>query len=237
VGLAMTVAVGSVSVDALLLVAAGVAVGATVGALVAFLSHLLIADPEDIAVGQPGADENKPAQVALPLARRNALRSLAIVLPITFWFLLSPASISNMAVMIKVATMGQEAANQKAGDAAKSLLMSTFIGGVAAIAGWHLLSIWPSLALYTLFVAAVGLVFGAKIFAGRGLQEHGATWSYAFLTMIVILAPAVLDSDFGSSAAASFYSRLMMFVWAALYGIDAIYVFEAFWPKPKAEIE
>ena len=127
--------------------------------------------------------------------------------------------------------MGQEAANQKAGNAAKSLILSTLFGGVAAVIGWHVLSIWPSLTMYTLLIALAGLVFGLRIFAGRGLQADGDTWSYGFLTMIVVLAPAVLDGDFGSSADARFYDRLLMFVWATLYGVGAIYVFEAFWPR------
>jgi len=93
------------------------------------------------------------------------------------------------------------------------------------------LSIWPSLTVYTLLIALAGLVFGSRIFSGRGLQTDGDTWSYGFLTMIVVLAPAVLDGDFGSSADARFYDRLLMFVWATLYGVGAIYVFEAFWPR------
>ena len=180
---------------------------------------------------QAAAEAHKPAPIPLAVARRNAMRSLSIVLPITLWFLVSAASASNMAVMIKVAAMGQEAANQKAGDAAKSLIMSTLIGGAAAVIGWNVLSIWPSLSLYTLLIALAGLVFGPRIFSGRGLQADGATWSYGFLTMIVVLAPAVLDGDFGSSADARFYDRLLMFVWATLYGVGAIYIFEAFWPK------
>jgi hypothetical protein len=236
IGLALTVAVGSVSVDALLAVAGGLTVGAIVGALVAFLSHLLIADPvETPTEKQAAAEANKPAPIPLAVARRNAMRSLSIVLPITLWFLVSAASASNMAVMIKVAAMGQEAANQKAGDAAKSLIMSTLIGGAAAVIGWNVLSIWPSLGLYTLLIALAGLVFGPRIFSGRGLQADGATWSYAFLTMIVVLAPAVLDGDFGSSADARFYDRLLMFVWATLYGVGAIYVFEAFWPQKRSQ--
>jgi len=236
IGLALTVAVGSVSVDALLAVAGGLTVGAIVGALVAFLSHLLIADPvETPTEKQAAAEANKPAPIPLAVARRNAMRSLSIVLPITLWFLVSAASASNMAVMIKVAAMGQEAANQKAGDAAKSLIMSTVIGGAAAVIGWNVLSIWPSLSLYTLLIALAGLVFGPRIFSGRGLQADGATWSYGFLTMIVVLAPAVLDGDFGSSADARFYDRLLMFVWATLYGVGAIYVFEAFWPLKRSQ--
>ena len=229
IGLAMTVAVGSVSVDALLAVASGLTLGAVVGAVIAFLSHALIPDP--LFEDQAKAKENTPATIPLAVARRNAMRALAIVLPIILWFLVSVASASNMAVMIKVAAMGQEAANQKAGDAAKSLLMSTLIGGIGATVAWNVLRIWPSLTLYTLLIALAGLLFGPRIFAGRGLQPNGPTWSYAFLTMIVVLAPAVLDGDFGSSADARFYDRLLMFVWATLYGVGAIYLFEAFWPQ------
>jgi hypothetical protein len=209
IGLAMTVAVGSVSVDALII-------------------------PDPPLDNTAAAQGDTPATIPLAIARRNAMRALTIVLPITLWFLVSVASASNMAVMIKVAAMGQEAANQKAGDAAKSLIMSTLIGGIGATVAWNVLRIWPSLTLYTLLIAFAGLIFGPRIFAGRGLQPNGPTWSYAFLTMIVVLAPAVLDGDFGSSADVRFYDRLLMFVWATLYGVGAIYLFEAFWPQRKS---
>jgi len=229
IGLALTVAVGSVSVDALLAVAGGLMAGAVVGAFIAFLSHVILPDPP---VDSPvAAQGDAPATISLAVARRNAMRALAIVWPITLWFLVSAASASNMAVMIKVASMGQEAANQKARDAAKSLIMSTLIGGIGAVVAWNVLRIWPSLTLYTLLIALAGLVFGPRIFAGRGLQPNGATWSYAFLTMIIVLAPAVLDGDFGSSADVRFYDRLLMFVWATLYGVAAIFLFEVFWPQ------
>ena len=229
IGLAMTVAVGSVSVDALVAVAAGLTIGAVVGVFVAFLSHALLPDPP--LENQGESKKDAPTAIPLAIARRNAMRALAIVLPITLWFLVSVASASNMAVMIKVAAMGQEAANQKARDAAKSLIMSTLIGGIGAVIAWNVLRIWPSLTLYTLLIALAGLLFGPRIFAGRGLQPNGPTWSYAFLTLIVVLAPAVLDGDFGSSADARFYDRLWMFVWATLYGVGAIYLFEVFWPQ------
>jgi len=54
-------------------------------------------------------------------------------------------------------------------------------------------------------------------------------WSYAYLTMIVVLAPAVLDSQSGSAAGATFYSRLLLFVVIAVYGSIAVAVFDAFW--------
>ncbi|MCO4812183.1 MAG: DUF2955 domain-containing protein [Gammaproteobacteria bacterium] len=235
VGLALTVAVGTVSVDALLAVAQGLMFGAAVGTSVAVLSHVLIRDPAP----DPSAELQRAAQpedamtIDNATAAHNALRSLAIVAPIILWFLLSGNSAANMAVMIKVAGMGQEVSKKNTRDAAKSLIISTFAGGVAAVIAWQVLSIWPSLTLYVLLIGLAGLIFGQRIFEGGGLRHDAATWSYAFLTLIVVLAPAVLDTNSGSSADARFYDRLLMFVWATLYGVGAVYVFDAFWPRNK----
>jgi hypothetical protein len=128
--------------------------------------------------------------------------------------------------------MGQEVSQQSTRAAAKSLIFSTLAGGLAAMLAWQALSIWPSLTMYALLVALAGLYFGRRIFEGQGLHKHAATWTYAFLTMIVVLAPAVLDSDFGSAAGARFYDRLFMFGWATLYAVVAVYVFDAFWRRP-----
>jgi hypothetical protein len=155
-----------------------------------------------------------------------------VVLPVTIFFLLSPASATNVGAMIKIASMGQEASGARAGTAAKSLLTSTVAGGLAAIGAWELLSVWPSLMLYTLLVAAASLWFAGRMFKGAGPAPDGGTWMYGLLTMIVILAPAVLDTQVGSNAGASFYDRLLMFVAASVYGVGAVFVFDAFWPLP-----
>ena len=235
VGLALTVAVGTVSVDALLAVAQGLMIGAAVGTSVAVLSHVFIRDPapDPSAELQSAAQPEDAVTIDNATAAHNALRSLAIVAPIILWFLLSGNSAANMAVMIKVAGMGQEVSKKNTGDAAKSLIISTLAGGVAAVIAWQVLSIWPSLTLYVLLIGLAGLIFGQRIFEGGGLRHDAATWSYAFLTLIVVLAPAVLDTNTGSSADARFYDRLLMFVWATLYGVGAVYVFDAFWPRNK----
>jgi len=234
-GLALTVAVGTVSVDALLGVSSGLVFGAFVGAAIALVSHLLIPDAQVASLSGAPADDSSesPQRRDLAQARHSAMRSLAVVFPILLWFLLSGASAANAAVMIKVSAMGQEVSQQSTRDAAKSLVFSTVTGGLAAILAWQVLSIWPSLTIYTLIVALAGMFFGKRIFEGRGLHADAATWTYAFLTMIVVLAPAVLDSNFGSAAGARFYDRLFMFGWATLYAVAAVYVFDAFWARPK----
>ena len=88
----------------------------------------------------------------------------------------------------------------------------------------------PALSIYALLVTLAGLLFGRRIFQGKGLHAEAGTWSYAYLTMIVILAPAVMDTASGSSADMAFWSRLLMFALATLYGVAAVYVVDAFRP-------
>jgi hypothetical protein len=111
------------------------------------------------------------------------------------------------------------------------------IGGIGAIIMWQLLSIWPSLIFYTLLIALGGLIMGRKIFSGLAMHPQAGTWSYAFLTMIVLIAPAVLDGPGGASASVSFYSRLGMMFAATLYSVVAVRVYDAFRPLQQQGID
>jgi len=227
IGLALATAVGSVSLDALLAVIQGVVLGAAVGVAFVWLAHLLLPDPDYASASMP----TPPAASAdLDEARRSAFRSLAIILPIALWFLLSSQSAAFAPVMIKVAAMAQQATNEATRKAARSLINSTILGGVGAIIAWNLLRIHPSLTLYTLLVALAALQFGRRTFEGNGLHPDAETWSYGFLTMVVILAPAVLDSAMGASADVKFHERLIMFAGATAYAVVAVYVFDALEP-------
>jgi hypothetical protein len=130
--------------------------------------------------------------------------------------------------------MGQQAANDATKTAGKSLILSTIIGGAGAIIGWQVLSTAPILPVYVLFVALAGLICGVRIFQGPAMHPQAATWSYAYLTMLVILAPAVLDSSGGGSAGVKFSDRLIMFGGTTLYAVIAVYVVDAFRPTTNA---
>jgi hypothetical protein len=179
----------------------------------------------------------KPATTAAALekpstqaALRLALRAWLVVLPIAIVFLFSSASTSYVIVMIKVATMGQQSGSSDAKDMGRSLIASTLWGGIGAIVMWHLLSAWPSLGFYALLMAIAALLYGRRIFMGAGMHPNASMWSYAFLTMVVLIAPAVLDSTSGAAAGAAFWSRLVLIGFTAFYGSLAIIVFDAFWP-------
>jgi uncharacterized membrane protein YsdA (DUF1294 family) len=235
IGIALTTAIGTVSVDAVLLVIRGVVFGAIAGVSFVWIAHACI--PDSLAESGPARPAAKPPAAPAPdlfEARWNAFRSLAIVFPIAIWFLLSSASAAYVPVMIKVASMGQQASNDATRVAGRSLIMSTLIGGIGAIIGWQILRITPTLSLYTLLITLGALVVGPRIFKDKGMHPDAATWSYGFLTMIVILAPAVMDSAGGAAAGAKFLDRIIMFVLTTVYAVLAVYVFDAFRPKAKA---
>jgi len=175
----------------------------------------------------------KPPQPERPppaVAGRNALRALAVTLPMALLFLFMSGSPSYTVVMIKVATMGQQATADHSKAMATSLISSTLWGGLAALIAWQVLSIWPSLLMYTLLVGLAGLVFGRWIFKGPAIHPRLQMAQYAYLTMIVILAPAVLDGITSSGAGAAFWSRGLLIMLTAIYGTVAVRVFDAFWP-------
>lgn len=235
VGLALVTSIGTVSTDAVLAVTGGLSTCAVFGILFVWVAHAVL--PDSLARPEPAVAAGGPPPAATPdlaAARRSAWRSLIIVMPVIMWFLLSSASASYAAFMIKVASMGQQASVDQSRQVGKSLLISTVIGGIAAIIAWQALSIWPSLVMYVLLIGLGGLIMGPRIFAGSSMRPAGATWSYGYLTMIVVLAPAVLDSQTGAAAGDAFWSRLGMFIWATIYGTGAVFVFDALWRRDSA---
>ena len=229
IGLTLVVTIGSVSPDLMITLVKSLGICAVAGLAFVWLAHLLLPDPPPDP-SHPVLKPPQPPQRGPAEARRLALRSLFVVFPIALVFMFISGSASYAVVMIKVASLGQQATAGRSLEMGRSLLESTFWGGLAAIIGWYTLSIWPSLILYTLLVALAGLYFGRGIFQGPAVGPKFSMWSYAFLTMLVILAPAVLDSPVSSDADAAFWSRLWLIVLVAVYGTVAVRVFDAFWP-------
>ncbi len=62
------------------------------------------------------------------------------------------------------------------------------------------------------------------------MHPKGGMWSYALLTMIIILTPAVTNTQGGGDAGAAFYTRLLLFIVIAIYGTISVAVFDTFWP-------
>jgi hypothetical protein len=229
VGLTIVVTIGSVSIDLMFPLIKSLFIGALTGMAFVWLAHAVLPElPPDPALAN--LKRPVPAKPTLSQARLAALRSLLVVLPLTLIFLFMSASPSYTVVMIKVATMGQQASVSDSRALGRSLLESTLWGGVGAILAWYVMLIWPSLLLYILLIALAALLFGRGIFKGPGVHPNRSMWTYAFLTMIVILAPALLDGPGSSGASSAFWTRLWLLGLVAIYGNFAVVVFDAFFP-------
>jgi len=229
IGLTLAAAIGTVSMDALLGMAKTMSISAAVGMFFVWLAHALMPDPPpDPAIAGKRPPQTPPLD--LHRAHLRAMRSMLIVLPLAMFLMFSSSSPSYAVVMIKVATMGQQANVESSRTIGRSLIASTVIGGIGAIIAWQVLSIHPSLLIYILLIALSLLVAGPKIFQGAGMHPKAGTWSYGVLTMIIVLAPAVMDGAGSDGASSAFYSRLLLFLVIAVYGSGAVTVFDAFWP-------
>lgn len=229
-GLTLVTTVGSVSPQLLTLLIPGVALAAVVAVVFVWVAHALLSDLPMASAAAP-ARPPAPPKPDPAEARRAAMRSMAVVLPLALVFLFSSASAGYTAVMIKVAAMGQQATADKSREMGRSLLASTFWGGLAALIAWRVLAIWPSLPIYALLIALACLVFGRHLFAGPALHARASMVSYALVTMIIVLGPTVHDGPTSDGASAAFWTRLFLFVAIAVYGTVSVAVFDGFWPR------
>lgn len=231
IGLTLVVTIGSISSDIMLLLLQSIAVSATVGIFFVAIAHALLPDLPPPEPAGPAKKPPPPAKPSLETARRNAFRSLMVVLPLVIIFLFASSSASYVVVMIKVASMGQQASAQVSAKMGREQLESTLWGGIGAILGFYVMSIWSSsLLLFCLVIALACLVYGRRIFQGPGLHPKGPMWSYALLTMIILLTPAVTNMQEEGNAATAFYTRFGLFVIIAVYGTLSVAIFDTFWP-------
>jgi hypothetical protein len=231
-GVTMVVTVGSVSADIMFAVVNGIAVGAAAGITFVVLAHAMLPDippPESVSNStKPPPKAATPSPPSLQQARKNALRSLTVVMPLVLIFLFMSSSISYIVVMIKVSSMGQQANSEVNRAMGRQQLASTLWGGIGAIIAFQVMSIWSSLLFFCLIIGLACLMYGKGVFRAAGMHPKGAMWSYALLTMIILLTPAVTSTE--GDAAAAFYSRLMLFVLIAYYGTISVAIFDTFWP-------
>jgi hypothetical protein len=234
IGITMVVTVGSVSAEAMIIVIHSIAVSATVGITFVAIAHALLPDlpPPQSASPNKKQPPASPAKPSGQRARRNALRSLAVVLPWVIIFLFISSSTSYLVVMIKVASMGQQANAEASRSMGKEQLESTLWGGLGALIGFQVMLIWPSLLMFCLLIAIACLLYGSRIFQGPGMNPRGGMWSYALLTMMIVLTPALTGTG---DASAAFYSRMGLFIVIAIYGTIAVAVFDTFWPDNRKE--
>lgn len=230
VGLTVVVTIGSVNIDLLIGLIQVLGACAAVGMVFVWIAHALLPDPP--GAGAPAAKPPAPAKPPPGLAARRAFRGWVVVFPLALVFLFMSASPSYTVVMIKAASMGQQANVQDSRALGRSLLESTLWGGLGAVVIWQVLAVWPSLVFYVLLFAMACLLFGRRIFQGAGMHPKANEFSYALLTMLIILGPAV-TTDSGNAGAA-FYTRLGLILLVGVYGTASVAVFDRFFGQGRS---
>ncbi len=228
IGFSVIPLVGSESVDMAIQLSIAFVQALCIALPFIWMGHAMMPDPP--ADSSPASPQ--PAATRPDRAARSALRATLVVFPPLAFLLLTSATAGYAAALIKIAQLGQQATGDMSRTAGRSLLMSTVIGGIAGMIIWSVLKVWPTLLIYVLLMLLAGLIFAPRIFRGAGMAPSADTWSYAFTTLIIIIGPAVADSTSGAAAGAKFIERIMMFMFATLWAVVAVFVFDR-WLKPK----
>ncbi|WP_286263731.1 DUF2955 domain-containing protein [Thalassotalea atypica] len=153
-----------------------------------------------------------------------ALRSTLIVLPTYLLTLTNP--LMYMAIIMKAVTLGQQGSTMSAKDAGKELLGSTFLAGCFAILFWFLLDLSTNLFMFSAWLLLFSLYFVSKIYRILPSRFSASFWQNTFVTMLIVLGPAVEDSANGKDVYAAFAVRMGLFIMVTLYACLAIYGLE-----------
>jgi hypothetical protein len=177
--------------------------------------HLLI--PGATARPAPPPPAGEPGHLGL--------RAALVMAPPLLLALANPSA--YILLVMKGATLAQQPHAEQARALAIATIVSTGAGGLAALACWLLLRVWPSLFL---LVLVLGI---ATLFAARGLYrlrpgpfgpDH---WTNFLITLFVILGSAVADSRASSDIEVEIATRTLLFMALSLYAAFAVRLFDA----------
>lgn len=176
--------------------------------------------PEDPAVtGQAPA-----AAPGVENSNWIALRGTLIVLPVYLLVLINP--LAYLAIIMKAVSLGQQSSLVDARSAGRELLGSTFLGGFFAILFWAMLGTLTNLWMFFLLMLLFGVYFASKIYQLAKTRFPASFWLNVGMTMLIVLGPAVEDSDSGKDVYAAFMVRMGLFIAVTLYAWLAVYVLE-----------
>ena len=82
-------------------------------------------------------------------------------------------------------------------DAARELLGATLLGGLLAIAFWSVLTVFPHLWMFFLWMLLFGLLIGRKLYALSATRQSPGFWLNTWSTLILLLGQSVQDSAAG----------------------------------------
>lgn len=153
-----------------------------------------------------------------------AIRATLIVLPVYFVTLTNP--MMYMALIMKSVMLSQQSSTIKTKDAAKELLGSTFLAGCLAIGFWFLLDLVTTIWLYAAWLFLFTLYFVSKFYNIIATRYPPSFWQNVFITLLILVGPAVEDSANGNDVYQAFAIRMALLTSVTIYACAAVYLLE-----------
>lgn len=201
------------------LLGAILALGIGTGVLVSGVSHALFPDASVRA--------NKaatPAAASRQSAHWMAVRATLVVMPVFVLALTNPAF--YLPAIMKAVALGQQAGSTSTRSAGRELVGSTLMGAWMAALVWFGLLLRPNLWMLMLWLVAVALWAGARLFRLKATALPPSFWMNALVTMLILLGPAIEDSAAGKDVFNASAIRVGLFVGVALYAWATVWVLE-----------
>jgi hypothetical protein len=209
IGLTLIAAAGTRDFTLALSVVEAMAKGMLLAVLCTLVAHALFPEPAD-APAAPVAARPDAAD-----AGWVALRATLIVMPAFLLALIAPDRF--MPLIMKSVSLGQQAGETDARQAARELVGSTLLAGVLAILVWGALSLFVHLWMLFLWVLLVAL-WQARRLQRLVASRHGpAFWVSCLTTMLILLGQSVQDSVAGQDVYRAFAVRMALFLVVSLY--------------------
>ncbi len=180
--------------------------------------------PEKPAPAQTAAAQTDESLKNSEQSNWIAIRSTLIVLPAYLLLLSNPGM--YMPIMMKAVLLSQQSSTLDTRSAARELIGSTFMGGVFAVLLWLGLGIWPNLWMFFLWILLISLYFSCKIYRLIQTRLTASFWLNTAITMLILIGPAVEDSNSGKDVYSAFFIRLSLFIGITLYALVAVYLLE-----------
>ncbi|MEM1111640.1 MAG: DUF2955 domain-containing protein [Pseudomonadota bacterium] len=207
VGIAMISMIGQVSSALAAALIAELLVSVALGIVTLWVVYPLF--PED-----DGPAPQPPPPAALQTSW-FAARATLIVFPAFMLGLTNPTAYTP--IVMKSAALGQQVTDTAAKAAGRELLGSTFLAGLFAILFWFGLKLHPTLWMFFLWTLAFAVFCTAKFYGVLPSRYAPTFWLNVFVTLLILVGPAVADSANGKDVYAAFFVRLGLFIGVTLY--------------------
>jgi len=224
IGLTMIPAAGLMAHAVALSVIEALLIGLAVAIVAQWLVYPFF--PEDAVAARPAKPPKDPRA-----ATWLALRTTAIVLPPVLLAFSNPSA--YMMIIMKAVLLGQQGNAVDARYAGFELVGSTLLSGALGAAFWFALKLWPSLWMFALWMLLLGILVGSRIYGVRRTALRPSFWLNAVTTMLILVGPAVEDSN-GGDVSEAFLQRFVLFVAVTVYAWGAILALE-WWRARRSE--